>query len=154
MSDMTLRPSPTDSDLYALSRIGSFRWETTKRPFVAAAQAGESRWRFAQCGTLRQHANVTDDAGVEIARYRTRGWTRSGGTIHWEGRELKLRPAAIFHISFTLDDGERSIAALRSNAAGEVVVSADDVADIDAGPLLLAAFVVRAQILCTVPAGI
>lgn len=154
MPDLTLSPSPSDSDLYALGGIGSLRWESSKRPFVAAAQAGTLLWRFAQSGTWRQHANVTDADGVEIASYRTRGWTRSGGTIRWDGRELKLRPAAMFHISFTLDDGERSIAALWSNSASDVVVSTDDVADIDAGPLLLAAFVVRAQILCTVPAGI
>jgi hypothetical protein len=82
---LTMAPSSTDSDLYPLGHVGSLRWERSKRPFVASAQADTSCWRFAQTGRFRQNAIATDA---------------------------------------------------------------------DAGPLLLAAFVVRAQILCTVPAGL
>jgi hypothetical protein len=146
---LTLAPSSTDSDPLALGHVGSLRWERSKRPFVASAQAGASSWRCAQTGSLRQNATATDADGAEIATYRTRGWTRSGGIIVWNGRELKLRPTAMLHISFSLDDGDQSLAELWSDREGNVVVSADDVRDGDAGPLLLAAFVVRAQILCT-----
>jgi hypothetical protein len=151
---LTMAPSSTESDLYPLGHVGSLRWERSKRPFVASAQAGMSHWRFAQTGSLRQNATASDADGARIGTYRTRGWTRSGGTIVWNARELKLRPTALLHIGFSLDEDKQSLAELWSDRYGNVVVGADDLRDIDAGPLLLAAFVVRAQILCTVPAGI
>jgi hypothetical protein len=151
---LTLSPSSTDNDLFSLGRIGSLRWEQSKRPFVVSAQSATSCWRFAQTGRFRQNATATDADGAQIATYRTRGWTRSGGTILWDARELKLRPTALLHISFSLDEDKHSLAELWSDRDGNVVVGADDVLEINAGPLLLAAFVVRAQILCTVPAGL
>ena len=155
MAELILTPSPGDPSLYTLAQVGTLRWERTKRPFVAAAQAGAQNWGIEQDGMWRQHATVTDGEGLQVAVYRTRGWTRSGGTIDWQGRRLKLRPTAMLHIAFALVDGEREIAALRSRRAGDVVVvPPQDLSVVDLGPLLLAVFAVRAQILCTVPAGL
>ena len=154
MVELTLTRSSADGDLYMLDDVGSLRWESSKRPFVATALADGRSWRIAQDGMWRQHATVTDDAGARAGVYRTRGWTRSGGTILWEERELKLRPTALMHINFALIDAGRPPILLRGDANNDVVVSVEEPRDIDAGPLLLAVFAVRAQVLCTVPAGL
>jgi hypothetical protein len=142
MAELELSRSPDDRRRYALGGVGTLRFEGLGKR-SATAEAATGSWRFARRGFLRRGTEATDAAGGAVGSYEPRG-LRRGGTLHWSGRELALRPASRWRERYALADGERELAVFDGKAWGrhpvKVTVDADAV---DPGLLLFAAFVVR-----------
>ena len=110
----------------------------------ASAEAQGRSWELARRGLLRPVVEASDAAGTTIGRFSARGMRR-GGTLRWIDRELTLRPASRWRERYALADGDRELAVFEGKGWGRrpVKVTIDDLAAVDPGLLLFAAFVVR-----------
>ncbi len=144
MIELELTRTPGERRLYALERIGSLRFEGLlgRR---ATAEAGRSRWQFDRHGFWRRAMRATDAAGAVVGEFEPRR-LRRGGTLHWAGRELTLRPASHWRERYALVADDRELAILDGKGWGRrpVTVMAEAPNAIEPGLLLFAAFVVRA----------
>ena len=110
----------------------------------AIAEAGERSWRVARHGLLGADAEAVAPDGAVVGTF-TANRLRRGGTLHWAGRELSLRPASSWRDRYAVVDGEHELVLLEGKGWGRrpVRISLEAPGRIDAGLLLFAAFVVR-----------
>jgi hypothetical protein len=144
MPDLELTRTRVDRRLYALEGVGTLRLSGFfSRSATAEADDG-STWDIARRGILRAWFEATDAAGAVVGDFDPRT-VRRGGTLRWAGRELELRPAAMWKERYALADGDREIAVLDGKGWGKrpVRVTIDDAGAVEPGLLLFAAFVVR-----------
>lgn len=143
MADLELTRTPGDRRLYALEGVGTLRLKgLASRTAVAEADGGS--WRIARRGFLRRGIQATAPTGAVVGEFESRT-PRRGGTLHWAGRRLTLRPASRWRERYALADGEIELAAFDGRGWGRqpVKVTLDDQAAVDPGLLLFAAFIVR-----------
>jgi hypothetical protein len=143
MVELELTRSPDDRRLYRVGALGSLRLGG----FFARSATGEAggvRWTFRRRGILGRRIEASDASGALAGAYDARG-VRRGGTLHWGGRELVLRPASAWRERYALVAGEREIAILDGKGWGRrpVAVRIDDPSSLDPGLLLFAVFVVH-----------
>lgn len=143
MADLELTRTPNDRRLYALDGLGTLRLQGFASR-GAIAEADGRRWRIGRRGFWRRSVEATDETGIAAGEFEPRG-LRRGGTVRWDGCELELRPASSWRERYALADGERELALFDGKGWGRrpVRVTVEDLADIDPGLLLFAAFVVR-----------
>jgi hypothetical protein len=143
MPNLELTRTREDRRLYALEGVGTLRLEGFFSR-SATAEATGSTWDIARRGILRASFEATDAAGAVVGEFDPRT-VRRGGTLRWAGRELELRPAAMWKERYALADGDREIAVLDAKGWGKrpVRVTIDDAGAVEPGLLLFAAFVVR-----------
>jgi hypothetical protein len=144
MRELQLARTPGDRRLYALEDVGTLRLEGWFSRRATIEAVGRS-WSVARSGVLTTVIEARDVSGTTAGTFRGRG-LRRGGTLTWAGRDLTLRPASTWRERYALADGDRELAVLEGRGWGRRpvrVLLADD-ADVDAGLLLFAAFVVRA----------
>jgi hypothetical protein len=143
MVDVELTRTSRDRRLYELADVGSLRLEGLFSR-SATAEADGRRWRFVRRGVLRVVAVATDESGAEAGNFEPRGFRR-GGTVHWAGRELLLRPASNWRERYALVDGEHELALLDGKGWGRrpVKITLAEPSHVAAALLLFAAFVVR-----------
>jgi hypothetical protein len=110
----------------------------------ATAEAGGRSWAIARRGLFGRAAAATDSAGGEAGEFHPNA-VRRGGELSWAGRPLALRPASIWRERYALADGDRELAVFDGKGWGgrPVKVTVDDLAALDPGLLLFAAYVVR-----------
>jgi hypothetical protein len=143
MGELELTRSAEDRRLYTLADVGTVRVKGWASRGASAEAPGRS-WEFARRGVWRQAVEATDAAGTPVGRFSARGMRR-GGTLRWFDRELTLRPASRWRERYALADGDRELAVIEGKGWGRrpVKVAIDDLAAVDPGLLLFAAFVVR-----------
>jgi hypothetical protein len=143
MADLELTRSPDDRRLYALEGVGTLRLEgwSSRR---ATAEAGPASWRIARSGFWQRTIEAVDAAGMAVGAFEPNA-LRRGGAVRWDGRELTLRAASMWRERYALADGEHELVVLDGKGWGKrpVKVSVEDLAAIEPGLLLFAAFVVR-----------
>ena len=143
MPDLELTRTREDRRHYALDGVGALRLEGVfaRR---ATAEAGAATWSLHRVGLWRSGMEATDAMGAVVGTFEPRTMTR-GGTLRWGGRELTLRTASMWKERYALADGDREIAVLDAKGWGKrpVRVTVEDVAAVEPGLLLFAAFVVR-----------
>jgi len=141
--ELELARSRDNRRLYVLGDLGTLRLEGLLGR-NAAAEAGGERLRFRRSMWTRTIA-ATTDSGEIIGEFHGQ-LLRSGGTIHWEGRELLLRRGTMWRERYVLEDGGRKLARFDTPAWGRLPMSVSVEVPTKVGPalLLFAAFVVRA----------
>lgn len=144
MIELELTRTPGDRRLYRLGGTGTIRLGGlfSRR---ADAEAGPDRWRFAGRGFWRRRIQATDTAGTIAGAFAPRS-LRRGGTLHWGGRELSLRPASSWRQRYALADGDRELVVLDAKGWGRrrpVKITVLDGDPPEPGLLLFAAYVVR-----------
>jgi hypothetical protein len=143
MAELELTRSRDDRRRYELEGVGSLRLEGwgARR---ATADTGEGAWQFARRGVLKPTVEATDLAGTPRGEFKARG-LRRGGTLRWGEREFALRPASAWRERYALVDGERELLLLDGKGWGKrpVKITVEDLAAIEPGLLLFAAYVVR-----------
>ena len=141
MADLELTRTPDDRRLYALEGVGTLRLEgwSSRR---AIAEAGAASWRIARRGFWQRAFEAVDAAGMTVGSFEP-NTLRRGGAVHWEARELTLRPASMWRERYALAEGDRELATLDAKTWGKrpVRITVDE--QIDPGLLLFAAFTVR-----------
>lgn len=143
MAELELTRVPGDRNQYALAGVGTLRLlGFTKRS--AVAEADGVTWAIARPTLLGREIVATDAAGTTVGRFEP-NTLRRGGTLHWAGRELGLRPASSWRERYALADGDRELAVLGGKGWGKrpVNVVTDEADGVGPGLLLFAAFVVR-----------
>lgn len=143
MPDLELKRAPGERRLYRLEGVGTLRLEGLASR-SATAEADAERWRFTRRGFWQRAIEATDSNGTTVGRFDPRT-LRRGGAITWAGRELALRPASSWRERYALANGDRELAVLDGEGWGRrpVKISVDELAAVDPGLLLFAAFVVR-----------
>jgi hypothetical protein len=143
LPDLELTRTRGDRRLYDLAGVGTLRFRGLLSRAATADADGRS-WRFFPRGFWQRGLLATDAAGTTVGDF-TPNTLRRGGTLHWNGRELTLRPASAWRERYALADGERELAVLDAKSWGRqpVKVSVDDLGAIEPGLLLFAAFVTR-----------
>jgi len=143
MVDLELTRAPGDRRKYVLEGIGSLRLEGFASR-AATAEADGATWSFRRVGFWRRRIEAVDRLGTVVGEFDPHG-LRRGGTVSWAGRELMLRAASSWRERYALGDGGRELALLDGKGWGRrpVRVRVDDVAAVEPGLLLFAAFVVR-----------
>jgi hypothetical protein len=143
MVDLQLERSPGDRRLYLLGDVGTLRLPGFASR-IAVAESDGRRWRFDRGRFWQRGIEATDETSEPVGRFEPRS-IRRGGTIHWVGRELTLRPASAWRERYALADGDRELATFEGKSWGKrpVRVSVDDLEQLDPGLVLFAAFVVR-----------
>jgi hypothetical protein len=141
MVELELRRSEDDRGLYALEGVGTLRLDGAFRSGATAESGGRS-WRFARAGFWRR-LQATDGTGTLVGAFERR-LVRADSVV-WEGREHGLGRASVWRERYALLDGDREIAILDGKAWGKrpVSIRVGDVAAIDPGLLLFAAFLVH-----------
>lgn len=111
---------------------------------AVAADAGGGSWRIARRGFLGRRIQATAPTGAVVGEFEP-GTLRRGGTLHWAGRRLTLRPASRWRERYALADGEIELAVFDSRdwGARPVKVTLDEREAVDPGLLLFAVFIVR-----------
>jgi hypothetical protein len=142
-TELELVRSKGDRRLYELADVGTLRLEGIFRR-SAIAEADSERW------TLRRRLwtggiVASDATGATVGEFMTRLFG-SGGTLHWHGREFKLRRASVWRERYGLAEGERELALFDVKPWGRrpIYIRVEASAQVDAGLLLFALFVVRA----------
>jgi hypothetical protein len=143
MIELELTRSPDDRRLYILGRAGTLRLGGLFSRNATAAVGGES-WHFGRAGFLRRVTQATDTRGNVVGEFVPRD-LRRGGSLHWAGRALTLRPASSWHERYALSEGERELALIEGKSWGSrpVKLTVADLGAITPELLLFAAFVVR-----------
>lgn len=143
MVDVELKRDSGGRRLYAVEGVGTLRLEGMASRSATAAAEGMS-WRFARRRFWSRDIEATDLAGDKVGLYEPRG-LRRGGTLHWAGRELILRPASRWRERYALADGDTELAIFDGKGWGRtpVSLSIDETATVEAGLVLFAAFIVR-----------
>ena len=143
MADLELERASGDRRLYVLDGVGSLRVAGLLSR-AATAEADGRRWRFARVGFWQRGLEATDEVGEVVGEFEPRT-IRRGGTVHWGGRELTLRPASSWRERYALAEGERELATFDGKGWGKrpVAVSVDELEALDPGLLLFATFIVR-----------
>lgn len=143
MTELELTRSPEDRSLYLLEGVGTLRFHGFFSR-TAIAEAGAASWRIARHGFFPRLAEATDAAGTTVGSFEPRAWRR-GGTLRWDGRELALRPASSWRERYAVADGDRELVVLEGKGWGRrpVKLTVDDLAPVEPGLLLFAAFIVR-----------
>lgn len=143
LADLELTRAPGDRRLYTLDGVGTLRLKGLASR-AALAEAGEGSWRIARSGFWRRTIQATAPTGAVVGEFEP-GGIRRGGSLHWAGRGLTLRPASRWRERYALADGELELAVFDGKGWGRhpVKVTVDDLGAIDPGLLLFAAFVVR-----------
>jgi hypothetical protein len=143
LPELELTRAPGDRRLYVLPGVGTLRFQGLLSR-AATADVDGSSWRFARSGFWQRRVLATDAAGTTVGDF-TPNTLRRGGTLHWNGRELTLRPASAWRERCALADGERELAVLDARSWGKqpVKISVDDLGAVEPGLILFAAFVVR-----------
>jgi hypothetical protein len=141
--ELELQRAPEHRRVYALDGVGTLRLAGLARR-RATAQAGGRRYEFARRRRWSGALDARDEAGVVVGTFDPRGF-RGGGTLRWNGQELRLRPASRWRSRYALADGEQELVVLDGKGWGKrpVSVTLDAAAAVDPGLLLFAAFVVR-----------
>jgi hypothetical protein len=143
MAELELKRTREDRRRYVVDGVGNLRLEglTGRR---ATVEAGQGSREFRRTGFWQRSIEATDSAGKLQGRFEPRT-LRRGGTLHWGGRELTLRPASAWRERYALVDGDRELVVLDGKGWGKrpVVITVDDPRAIDPALLLFAAFVVR-----------
>ena len=144
MPELELVRTPDDRRRYALDGIGTLRLEGLLGR-SASAEAGERSWIIARRGVFTSAISATDAAGTEVGEFNGRT-LRRGGTLRWGDRTLGLQPDSMWKERYALTDGDLRLATIEGHSWGKrpVQLGVDDLAEIEPGLLLFAAFVVRA----------
>lgn len=143
MPELQLTRTPGDRRLYALDGVGTVRLQGMWSR-AATAEADQRSWWLERTGLLRPTAEASDAAGSRIGHFTPKA-IRRGGPLRWGEQELVLRPASAWRERYALADGERELALLDGKGWGKrpVTITVHDLAAVDSGLLLFAAFVVR-----------
>jgi hypothetical protein len=143
LADLELTRTPGDRRLYALEGVGTLRLKGLASR-TGVAEAGGGSWRIARRGFWQRRIQATAPTGAVVGVFEPRAGRR-GGTLHWAGRRLTLRPASRWRERYALADGEIELAVFDGGGWGQrpVRVTLDDQAAVDPGLLLFAAFIVR-----------
>jgi hypothetical protein len=143
MPDLELTRTPGERRLYTLAGVGALRLQGLFSR-AATADADGKTWRFARAGFWRRRIVATGTAGTTVGEFAP-NTLRRGGTLRWNGRELRLRPSSAWRERYALADDERELAVLDGKGWGRrpVKVTVDDLGAVDPALLLFAAFVVR-----------
>jgi len=142
-TEFELVRSTRDRRLYELADIGTLRLEGIFSR-NAIAEANSERW------TLRRRLWTTgidaSDATGATAGEFTSKLLGSGGSLRWHGREFTLRRASVWRERYALAEGERELVLFDVKPWGRrpVYIRVEPSAQVDAGLLLFAVFVVRA----------
>jgi hypothetical protein len=144
MPELELVRTPEDRRRYALDGIGTLRLEGLLGR-SASAEAGERSWIIARRGVFTSAISATDAAGTEIGEFTGRT-LRRGGTLRWGERTFALQPDSMWTERYALTDGDLRLATIEGHSWGKrpVRFGIDDLAAVEPGLLLFAAFVVRA----------
>jgi hypothetical protein len=143
MPELELTRTREDRRLYALEGVGTLRLKGwTSRS--ATATAGDRTWELRRRGVFRTTVEAVDQAGAAAGDFDPRVIQR-GGALRWGDRALALRPASFWKERYALADGERELAVLDGRSWGRrpVKVVVEDLAAVEPGLLLFAAYVVR-----------
>jgi hypothetical protein len=143
MAELELTRSRDDRRRYEVDGVGALRLGG----FLsrgATAEAGTATWAFDRRGFWQTTIEATDAAGGLVGSFDPRK-LRRGGSLRWGDRGLELRPASRWKERYALADGDRELAVFDGKGWGRrpVEVSVDDMATVEPGLLLFAAFVVR-----------
>ncbi|HWI73168.1 MAG TPA: hypothetical protein VNT55_14530 [Baekduia sp.] len=143
MPELELTRTREDRKLYALEGVGTLRlngWMARS----ATATAGDRTWALRRRGVFKTTVEATDAEGAEAGLFEPRV-VRRGGELTWDGRTLTLRPASVWKERYALAEGERELAVLDGRAWGRrpVTIVVEDLAAVEPGLLLFAAYVVR-----------
>ena len=143
MTELELTRSREDRRLYEVDGVGTLRLGG----FLArgaTAEAGAASWSFDRRGFWQRTIEASDDAGVVVGSFATRGMRR-GGDLRWGGRDLALRPASRWKERYALVHDELELAILDARGWGRrpVRITVEDPGAVEPGLLLFAAFVVR-----------
>jgi hypothetical protein len=143
MPELQLTRTPGDRRLYSLDGVGTVRLEG-RLSRGATAEADQRSWWLERTGLIRPTAEASDAAGSTIGQFRPKA-IRRGGPLRWGNLELTLRPASAWRERYALADGDRELALLDGKGWGKrpVNITVHDLAAVDPGLLLFAAFVVR-----------
>ena len=143
MAELELTRTAGDRRLYTLGDVGALSLQGLFARGAIANAAGET-WRFSR-RILTPRFEATDAAGAVVGTFEPRGVLRRGGTVHWAGRELALRPASVWRERYALAVGDRELAQIEGKGWGSrpVKVNVDDPGQIEPGLLLFAVFIVR-----------
>jgi hypothetical protein len=143
VADIELRRVSAKHRIYGLEGVGTLRLDGIASR-TAIAEASGSSWRIARRHFWSPDIEATDDAGTTVGRFEPHAMRR-GGTLHWAGRELALRPASQWRERYALADGDTELAIFDGKGWGRqpVAVRIDDAAAVQPGLLLFVAFVVR-----------
>jgi hypothetical protein len=144
MAELALTRKSGDRRRYDLEGVGTLRlggWASR----WATAECGLLRWGFARRGVFRSVIEATEPEGRVVGSFEGRS-LRRGGTLRWDEREYVLKPDSAWREHYALLDGDEQLATLEGKGWGKrpVRVEVADIARIDHGLLLFAAFVVRA----------
>jgi hypothetical protein len=143
MPDLELTRIPGERRLYSLGGLGTLRLEGLAGRSATAEASGRS-WRISRRGLLGRGIVAADAAGRITGEFRPERMRR-GGALTWGGRELALRPASMWRERYALAEGDAELALFDGRGWGRrpVRVTVADLAAVDVGLLLFAAFVVR-----------
>jgi hypothetical protein len=142
-TELELVRSSRGRRLYELADIGTLRLEGTfsRR---AIAEANSERW------TVRRRLwtggiDASDATGATVGDFTTKLFG-SGGKLQWHGRAFSLRRASVWRERYALAERERELVLFDVKPWGRrpVYVRLEPSAELDAGLLLFAIFVVRA----------
>lgn len=99
---------------------------------------------MARKGILKPAVQASDAAGFVIGEFTPKA-IRRGGSLRWGDRELTLGPASAWRERYALADGDRELALLDGKGWGKrpVKITIENLAAVDHGLLLFAAYVVR-----------
>jgi len=143
VTELELTRSAQDRRTYLLGDLGSIRLEGLFSRSAVAEAAGQT-WRFVRRGVLTSRAEAIDAAGLSAGTFEPPG-LRRGGSLHWSGRALALRPASAWRERYALAEDDRELAVLDGKGWGRrpVRVELADATAVEPALLLFAAFVVR-----------
>jgi hypothetical protein len=143
MTELELTRTREDRRLYALEGVGTLRLRGWGARSATAAAQGRS-WELSARGLLRRSIVATDVVGRRAGDFEP-ARLRRGGALNWGVRELAMRPASAWRERYALVDGDEELAVFDGRGWGSrpVKVTVADLARVDAGLLLFAAFVVR-----------
>jgi hypothetical protein len=143
LPDIELTRVGGDRRLFVLPGVGTLRFQGLLSRAATADAEGRS-WRFGRRGFWQRDLLATDAGGATVGDF-TPNTLRRGGPLHWNGRELTLRPASAWRERYALSDGERELAVLDAKSWGKqpVKVTVHDLGAVEPALLLFAAFVVR-----------
>jgi hypothetical protein len=132
MPDLELTRIPGERRLYSLGGLGTLRLEGLAGRSATAEANGRS-WRISRRGLLGRGIVAADAAGRIAGEFRPERMRR-GGALTWGGRER-----------YALAEGDHELAVFdgRGWSRRPVRVTVADLAAVDVGLLLFAAFVVR-----------
>jgi hypothetical protein len=139
---VSLTPSPDDHRLYVVKGTGTLRvtgWTWRE----ATAEAGGRSWQITRHGIWPRVIQAADVAGDIVGEFSGR-WLHHSAALRWSNRELALQIDRLQQDRYILVDNYRKLATIDGEGSDKrpLNITIND-ADIDAGPLLFAIYVVR-----------